>query len=325
MKLSWSDPPSLGGSLDRLGRSVCVALIGFSGALFPMPAFAIEGGFSTRAPGSQGPLAGILPGPGTYGTNSLYYYTGDAGRLPRNGRIELEVEVDALLDVLQVTHITSINLFGASVGFGAALPIGYVSLESRILEPSQTFQADSDDFDVGDLVLTPLVLGWHSGSLHWTGSLSVVVPLGTYEASKTINVSLNRYAIDPTVGVTWLNPRTGLEVSGALGYTVSFENDETDYDSGDEVHFEAAVAQHFPSGLALGLAGYGVWQVTGDSGTGAVLGDFKGRAIGLGPMASYNFDVADYKFSASARYYHEFAVAKRFEGDTSFLQVSFKF
>ncbi|WP_186818129.1 SphA family protein, partial [Skermanella aerolata] len=159
----------------------------------------------------------------------------------------------------------------------------------------------------------------------WTGSLSVVVPLGTYETSKTINVSLNRYAIDPTVGVTWLNPQTGLEVSGALGYTVSFENDKTDYDSGDEVHVEAAVAQHFPSGLALGLAGYGVWQVTGDSGTGAVLGDFKGRAIGLGPMASYNFDVAGYKLSANARYYHEFAVAKRFEGDTGFLQVSFKF
>jgi hypothetical protein len=56
-------------------------------------------------------------------------------------------------------------------------------------------------------------------------------------------------------------------------------------------HFDATVAQRLPLGklgaIGLGANAFYYRQFTGDSGSGAVLGDFEGRTIGVGPVLSY--------------------------------------
>jgi hypothetical protein len=37
----------------------------------------------------------------------------------------------------------------------------------------------------------------------------------------------------------------------------------------------------------VGLVGYVYEQITGDSGAGATLGDFKSRGVGIGPQVGY--------------------------------------
>jgi len=41
----------------------------------------------------------------------------------------------------------------------------------------------------------------------------------------------------------------------------------------------------------VGLVGYFYQQITGDSGSGAMLGDFKSRVVGIGPQAGYFFEL----------------------------------
>jgi hypothetical protein len=69
--------------------------------------------------------------------------------------------------------------------------------------------------------------------------------------------------------------------------TLNGRNTATNYQSGAELHFEWAVNQHFPFGLAAGVSGFFYQQVTDDHGSGAQLGAFRGRVAAVGPLLSY--------------------------------------
>ena len=52
-------------------------------------------------------------------------------------------------------------------------------------------------------------------------------------------------------------------------------------------HIDWAYAYFFSEQAYAGLAGYGYYQLTGDSGAGAVLGDNKSRVYAIGPPAGW--------------------------------------
>ena len=89
-----------------------------------------------------------------------------------------------------------------------------------------------------------------------------------------------------------------------------------------EFHIEAALFYNFSPDFSVGLNGYHYDQLTGDSGAGATLGDFKGRVSALGPGISGTFQVGPAPVSVNLRYFHEFNVKNRLEGDTSWLTIS---
>ena len=131
--------------------------------------------------------------------------------------------------------------------------------------------------DLGDISVAA-VLGWHHEKLHYSFGLPVFIPTGEYSLStvdvqkrqvEMLNTSKNKFAIDLTLAMTYLDPESGLEVSGALGVTFNARNTDTNYRSGEELHVEAAVAQHLPNGMTLGLSGYAYQQLSDDSGSGA--------------------------------------------------------
>jgi hypothetical protein len=140
-----------------------------------------------------------------------------------------------------------------------------------------------------------------------------------------VNLGKNRYAIEPAFGYTYLNEENGREFSAGLGYTINFENSETDYRTGDEFHADVVLGQHLPNGMMVGAAGYWYEQVTGDSGDGATLGDFKGRVLGAGPILSYNTKINDHLFAINFKYFWEFEAKNRLEGEGAFLQLTYQF
>ena len=106
------------------------------------------------------------------------------------------------------------------------------------------------------------------------------------------------------------------------------ENDDTNYKSGNQAHFEVTVAQHLPlwgGGASVGVTGFWYKQVTGDNGDGANFGDFKARSMGIGPVVSYSRKLDSSDFIAEFKWLHESGVEKRPEGDTLFLKVMLKF
>lgn len=296
----------------------CAVLLGAVGSTH-----AVEGGKNGYLLGLGGAQAGILPPPGVYFQGHKYYYQGDAApelNLERGGRLLANVDVEILFEVPVLKWVTNQKILGGTLAFGALMPIGWqeakASAELSLANFGITLNKNLKDdlFSYGDLFFLT-ILGWNAGDLHWNIAGMLGAPVGDYKRGRIVNMGLNRWVYDVTGSLTWLNKKTGREISISPGFTFNGENDDTNYDSGDEFHVEFLAAQHFPNGLSLGVAGYHYNQISGDSGSGAVLGSFKGRTTAVGPFVGYNFKWRGLPISAQGRWLREFDTEKRLEGD----------
>jgi hypothetical protein len=136
----------------------------------------------------------------------------------------------------------------------------------------------------------------------------------------------------PAFSATYFNPATGFEISGALGITFSTRNTETDWQTAPELNFETAILQHFPNGLALGVAGYAYQQLGEDSGSGAdsfrnLLGaeSLEARVFGIGPIGTYNTKFGETPVGFKLKYMHEFGAKRRFESNVFWGSINFSF
>src|SRR5262249_14591654 len=143
----------------------------------------------------------------------------------------------------------------------------------------------------------------HNTMVYVTGNILS----GTYDHTRLANLSLGFVAVDGGVGYTYLNPQTGHEFSAVAGVTYNFENRDTRYQNGIDFHLDFAASQFISKTVHIGFAGYFFQQLTGDSGSGATLGDFKGRALGIGPQIGFMFEAWEgYSGYVNIRGYRDF-------------------
>jgi hypothetical protein len=126
----------------------------------------------------------------------------------------------------------------------------------------------------------------------------------------------------------YFGQKNGIEASVFVGSDFNTENEDTNYTSGTQFHIDGTVAQHFPwlGGLAgVGVSSYYYQQVTGDSGSGATLGDFKGKTVGVGPVISYISKIGAHDAFAELKWLHELETENRLKGDIVWLKAVYKF
>jgi hypothetical protein len=111
-----------------------------------------------------------------------------------------------------------------------------------------------------------------------------VVLLGTNHSS---NIGIGHGAIDAGGGYTYLNPQTGHEFSGVLGFTYNFENRSTQYQNGVDMHFDWGASQFLTKQLQVGLVGYFYRELGCDSGAGDRVGCFQSQVVGVGPQLGF--------------------------------------
>ena len=332
------------------------ALFAFSVLAAASPtADAAEDGKGIYAPGFKSSMAGFIPPPGTYGSSYKLYYSGSASGAaavgvaldqlgPINARVniqaEIELDAELFIEVPIALWITPHKIMGGNLGYGIFLPVGWQDASVDIdalgtltlggrgpfggitLARGAHFDIDDDTFNFGDPLLTALV-GWHRGNWHWNVAGLLNVPIGAYDQNDLVNMGFNRWAFDASASATWLNAQKGHEASVAAGFTFNGENPDTNYRTGTEFHVEFALMQHFSKAFAAGLTGYHYKQVTGDSGAGATLGNFKGQTTALGPNINLNFQLGRTPVSTSLRWLHEFDVRNRLEGDLVVFSATF--
>ena len=190
------------------------------------------------------------------------------------------------LDMVNLTYVTPLKFQEVSYAAGMIwVPFGNNFIKGQA-QVGNFFSAtrEGDYSGVGDLILTPLILGWHSEYFHIIGLTNVYAPVGSYNTARILNIGLNRWAVEPNVGVTFVHPKYGQEVSVFMGYTVNFQNPATDYTTGNEFHLEYFVGQHLPKGFAVGLAGYYYQQVTNDTRRRRQIGAVSGHRYGPGSL-----------------------------------------
>jgi len=322
-------------------------LFGFAvaGCIAAPAAHAAENAAGFYLLGSRSAMAGYTPPPGVYVTDINYYYTGDASgsaavgvALRDIGNITIEADVglvgDAYVNALVGTWIAPEKVLGGNIGFGVMVPAGWkradVSLDAlttitlpdrTIVGPGRHFELNDSTTDLGDPLVSAL-LGWHEGNWHWNVQGLLNIPIGPWDEHSISNLSFHHWGLDTSAAVTWLAPAKGHEISVAAGFTFNWENPDTDYRNGTEFHLEWALIQHLSKTFSIGLAGYHYQQVTGDTGAGATVGDFEGRVTALGPVMTYSFELGNIPVSTEWKYFHEFDVENRVEGDGGFINIS---
>jgi hypothetical protein len=307
------------------GVAATVGLVAMGSMMLGTPALAAEGGIGFYLLGSKTTMGGYLPPPGVYGAVQNYFYTGEASINFQTAGATLSggVEADAYMALPTALWVADTDILGGDLAFSLTTPFGGKQVEIGVLSSGGliSLNAERDNFAFGDPVLGTS-LGWHDGNMHYTLGSLINVPVGQWERGNPVNIGFNRWVIDGTAAATYLNPQTGVELSGALGITYNFENPDTDYKTGTEFHAEAAAMMHLSRAFSIGLNGYAYKQISGDSGSGAVLGDFKGQVFAIGPALDYTFLVGHTPVVTNLRYFYEFGVENRLQGHAGFLNVA---
>jgi hypothetical protein len=310
------------------GASTAVLCAAFAAA----PAWATENGASVYLLGTGGPGAAVLPPiQGVFFVNTVYGYQGKIGGekpFQLGGNVVANVDAKIVADFATFLWVPTTNFGGgATLAFGAIVPFGEpdVNVSAIISGPrgrSRSLSTSDSAFVLGD-PLVMATLGWTRGKWSVQAADLTNIPAGDYRKGEIANLAFHRWANDFSLATTWHDTDAGWDVSGKAGLTFNGQNDVTQYRTGTEFHAEASIEKIFSPTWSLGVQGFYFQQVTGDSGSGAGLGEFKGEDSGIGLTGAYNFKIAD-KIPVTLRLHAitEFNVKNRLEGNSVFLDLT---
>lgn len=290
-------------------------------------ASASEFGISTYRPGLMDLYSGYLAPPDTWLVKNFFMYQDATERaVTADGRVEARSHTVSYTEATFIAYVTRLSVLGSYWGVGM-IPLFRLSEQTLQVGP-RGFKVPRESSTLagpGDFIFAPCLLGWNLGQFHISGSFMFYAPTGSYDRQRIIDIGTNRWAIEPDVGLTWIDERSGRHASFFIGYTVNTQNTSTHYLSGQEFHTDFVLAQHLPGDWVLGMAGYAFQQTTGDSGSGAIFGPFRGRVLALGPLIGKTLRIAELPVSVYFKYDFEFAAQNRSTGNELWFNASFRF
>jgi hypothetical protein len=289
---------------------------------------AAEGGFSFYLPGLGGDIAlaqSTEPGD-IQVANTLFVQSGDVGAAALQGRVNADLDLTLVLDIVAASYTFEREVLGARYTISGAIPFGYAELEAAITVPGVGARfEDRDEFHIGDIAIVPLELSWIVDDFSFQLGHAIYAPAGGYDEDEVVNIGLNHWGFDTTLAVTYLNKGMGTEFSVAPGILVNTKNEDTDYRTGTEFHLDFTANQFLCETFALGIRGYYYRQFTGDSGSGAILGDFEGESAAIGPGFVWFPKFAGGKLAVLGKWMRDLSSTKRFDSDFGTLTVAWTF
>ena len=308
--------------------AVAFRIVVLCGLGFPLcqHAYAAEGGTSAYLKGYKDFLSGVLPTePGVYVRNDVIYYSGNIDATVTGGQVRLELSQWSLSNLFSATFVTPASVLGGTYALGAIVPLTKAEVKIGIDTSRGNLSSSDAVFNLDDLILNPVMLGWNSGNFHWMALVSIALPTASYNKNNIANTGLNYWSVQPQFSITYYEPQKGLDLSAGLIYVINTENHATNYRTGNLFHLDWAVGKQLNPTWKIGVVGYLMKQVTADSGAGATLGPDKSSVWALGPAGTYSFELNDMPLSVLAKWTHEFAASNTFRGNTASAAISFKF
>src|SRR5262249_5093934 len=153
--------------------------------------------------------------------------------LTANVNASLQARAD--LGFFMPTYTFATPVFGGQLTVGAIGTYGRVdtSLAGKVSRafapppgPFQSSRFDSiSDWVTGFGDLLPIAtLRWNNGVHNYMTYITGDIPVGAYDSTRLSNIGIGHGTIDAGGGYTYLNPQTGHEFSGVLGFTYNFTN-----------------------------------------------------------------------------------------------------
>src|SRR5215813_2043635 len=309
------------------------------GALISAPTIAAadEGGVSFWLPGFFGSLAAAPQQPG-WSLTSMYYHTSvsagaevararefETGRtsLTATANVSASLQARADLGLLMPTYTFATPVLGGQLTVGAIGLYGRTSttltgtVSGALATPLGTLpfsrsDAISDSVTGFGDVLPIATLRWNAGVHNYMTYITGDIPVGAYDSTRLSNIGIGHGAIDAGGGYTYLNPQTGHEFSGVLGFTYNFTNQSTQYQNGVDMHFDWGASQFLTKQVQVGVVGYVYRELGCDTGAGDRVGCFQSQVVGAGPQLGFIVPLGDkWQGYFNVKAYGEFANENR--------------
>jgi len=304
--------------------ALAIATLAIGAALSSERTFADEGGISFWVPGQYGSFAAVAPAPGWSLPLVFYNYGGSVGRgvtLPR-GHL-LSAGLNGSLDGVFIvpTYAADATVLGARPSFSMAIMPAYATTSANVSLDQLSASRTDSLFGASDLYPTAQLF-WNAGVHNFMAYLAGDIPVGSYDPNRLANIGIGHAAIDAGSAYTYLNTKTGTEVSATLGFTENFWNPSTNYRNGIDSHLDLGAAQFLSEQFFVGVVGYYYQELTADSGQLAILGPNESRTRGVGPQIGYEFKVGGASIYTNLRGYTEFDSFRRLQGHAIYATVS---
>ncbi|WP_130471540.1 SphA family protein [Candidatus Magnetaquicoccus inordinatus] len=228
--------------------------------------------------GVEGIKAASLPPPGVYWRWYNLFYKSTTLKDTSGNKSAADLNLDVFASVNRLIWITDKKFLGADYGMDLIIPL--VNTNFKINNTTTDFST----FGVGDVLVEPVVLSWHGQNWDAATALGVYLPTGDYNRFDPSSPGLGQYTMMYTLGGTWyFDKEKTLSASLLSRYEIHGDRNEGDLNKGDDFHFEAGIGKKINDIFEVGIAGYGQWQMTDDSGRDAVNPTVHDRVFGIGP------------------------------------------
>ena len=281
---------------------------------------ATEGGVSSWPMGIEIYGMGVLPPPGTYGQLFVGNYMADTLRDNAGDKVaDIDLRVTTL--VPRFVWVTEQQVLGGNLGFHALLPLNDIRLNIKN-GPHEHKRG------LGDAHLGPVIGFHHSDKFHTAMGVDFVVPTGgEYDKNDLVNLGTNYYTVQAVYAMTYMDP-TGFNADVRLMYDYNFENQDTHYQSGRELHADYTLGWGLGNGWVLGIGGHAYKQVSDDQCSAAhcaaaaaveAADGNRGSSFSVGPAIQY---ASKDGWSLSAKWQDESGVRNRADGQTYWLKFT---
>jgi hypothetical protein len=280
--------------------------------------FADEGGTSFWLPGQMGSFSASPSEPG-WSIPLLYYYSSVKANASKSflisGRVNAGLKARSDLFMVTPSYVFNKPIIGGQASIAVTGFVGRYTIDANasLVGPFGTIvtgQRKDTLTSVGDLFPTA-TLRWNYNVHNFMVYAMGDIPVGAYDINRLANMGLNHWSFDGGGGYTYLDEANHHEFSAVIGFTENFENPATHYKNGVDGHIDWSAAQFLSDNFFIGPSGYVFKQITGDTGTGARLGDFKSQIYGIGPQFGAFFKIGEQKWYMNLKVMHEFAAKNR--------------
>ena len=278
-------------------------------------AWADEGGSGYWLPGSFGWQAAVPSAVG-FSIETAYYHatqnTDPSLSVTRGNNAISGLYTSSNFLMVTPTYAMPTPSLGGQMEFSVTFQMGNYTAADAGTTIADSMTAIGD---LSPMVAQKWVWDVHNLMVYGAGN----VPIGNYDPSRLATTGLGRWAVDGGLGYTYYDDKSGREFSAVLGLTYNFMNQSTAYQSGMDLHLDLSASQALNDNVYAGVVGYIYNQITGDTGSGATLGAFPARVIGVGPQLGYNFTLGGRDIQMNGRSYYEIAGQNRPAGWNAWL------
>jgi len=285
-----------------------IFMLFFGILIFSALCFATENGGGAYPNGAEDFMSGAVPPPGFYYINYTVGYFSDVFADSKGKDSVPNFKLTVFGNVSRLLYVSDKKILGGNWGMHILIPVMSVDVRTPAGKDSK--------FGLGDIFVDPCIISWHSKNIHSAAGIEFIIPTGAYDKDDIAKIGRNYWTIEPVFAVSFISDN-GWEISGKFMYDINFENDATDYKSGQEFHCDYTVGKRINEKWTAGIGGYWYTQITDDKQNGVKVGDGnKGKVFAIGPQIKFD----DRKMSFILKYQREMSTENKPEGSKVWLK-----